>query len=589
MLGAVKANGYPGYKTGILPILENLGCNPEDILSYEEYVAAVRKDSSAALSAILKPVLNLLEEIYTDPVNKVFEILPNLLYFINNDGLQVCVENTAQAIFVLLDTVRPIYSIDFSLNLDLTQLVIDALAGLKINGEPVNLKIPFLYDLNMLTVGTVTPYTSKSGETAYRLENVDKADFVTVILRNVVEIAFYEDNINSVADLIANKVGMNDQLKQSLRDVLNTFAKMYQEDNGVDKILSATYTIFKGTDQAADGAIGALKDFNERWNAVFQALYNSGNEDLANLAKLADKLLDMITLGFVTGDGVGTNGLIKFFERLIALFQRKVTDISIDRTEAAVYEGETTKLTVSLKPSIAKNKDVVWASANEAVATVDGGVVTAVAPGNTMITATSVDGGFEVSCVIHVRANKAQLEEIIQRVQNAGLQEADMTAEQWATLTQALEAAQVALDHTYASQKAVDEARDALTAAYLAVNRSTKLENVAITSNGAPVEGEVLYVKVPWTKRWDAVPVEVGLQTNEGVELKSVKWSYANWSDKDQQATIESPDAETTLIRAIYGVGPRSCWIKVTVEDVYGNTATSAPIKVRFYNYDWQK
>lgn len=589
VLGAVKANGYPGYKTGILPILENLGCNPEDILSYEEYVAAVRKDSSAALSAILKPVLNLLEEIYTDPVNKVFEILPNLLYFINNDGLQVCVENTAQAIFVLLDTVRPIYSIDFSLNLDLTQLVINALAGLKINGEPVNLKIPFLYDLNMLTVGTVTPYTSKSGETAYRLENVDKADFVTVILRNVVEIAFYEDNINSVADLIANKVGMNDQLKQSLRDVLNTFAKMYQEDNGVDKILSATYTIFKGTDQAADGAIGALKDFNERWNAVFQALYNSGNEDLANLAKLADKLLDMITLGFVTGDGVGTNGLIKFFERLIALFQRKVTDISIDRTEATVYEGEMTKLTVSLKPSIAKNKDVVWASANEAVATVDGGVVTAVAPGNTMITATSVDGGFEVSCVIHVRANKTQLEEIIQRVQNAGLQEADMTAEQWATLTQALEAAQVALDHTYASQKAVDEARDALTAAYLAVNRSTKLENVAITSNGAPVEGEVLYVKVPWTKRWNAVPVEVGLQTNEGVELKSVKWSYANWSDKDQQATIESPDAETTLIRAIYGVGPRSCWIKVTVEDVYGNTATSAPIKVRFYNYDWQK
>lgn len=589
VLGAVKANGYPGYKTGILPILENLGCSPEDILSYEEYVAAVRKDSSAALSAILKPVLNLLEEIYTDPVNKVFEILPNLLYFINNDGLQVCVENTAQAIFVLLDTVRPIYSVDFSLNLDLTQLVIDALAGLKINGEPVNLKIPFLYDLNMLTVGTVTPYTSKSGETAYRLENVDKADFVTVILRNVVEIAFYEDNINIVADLIANKVGMSDQLKQSLRDVLNTFAKMYQEDNGVDKILSATYTIFKGTDQAADGAIGALKDFNERWNAVFQALYDSGNEDLANLAKLADKLLDMITLGFVTGDGVGTNGLIKFFDRLIALFQRKVTDISIDRTEATVYEGETTKLTVSLKPSTAKNKDVVWASTNEAVATVDGGVVTAVAPGNTMITATSVDGGFEVSCVIHVRANKAQLEEIIQRVQNAGLQEADMTAEQWAALTQALEAAQVALDHTYASQKAVDEACDALTAAYLAVNRSTKLENVAITSNGAPVEGEVLYVKVPWTKRWDAVPVEVGLQTNEGVELKRVQWSYANWSEKNQQATIESPDAETTLIRAIYGVGPRSCWIKVTVEDVYGNTATSAPIKVRFYNYDWQK
>lgn len=589
VLGVVKANGYPGYKTGIIPILESLGCNPDDIMSYDAYVAAVKEDSSVALSAILTPVLNLLEEIYTNPVNKVFEILPNLLYFINNDGLQVCVENTAQAVFVLLDTVRPIYSLDFSLNLDLTQLVIDALAGLEIDGQPVNLKIPFLYDLNMLTVGTVTPYTSKSGETAYRLENVDQADFVTMILRNVVEIAFYEDNINIVADLIANKVGMSEDLQKSLREVLNTFAQMYKEDNGVDKILGAFYTIFKGTDQTADGAIGALKDFNERWNAVFQKLYDSGNQDLIDLANLADKLLDMITLGFVTGDGVGTNGLVKFFERLVALFQRKVTDISIDRTEATVYEGETTKLTVSLKPSTAKNKDVVWASSNENVATVENGVVTAVAPGNAMITATSVDGGFEVSCVVHVRANKAQLEEIVQRVQNAGLTEADMTAEQWAALTEALEAAQAALENTYASQQKVNAACTALTDAYLAVNRSAKLESVAIAQNGTAVNGEVLYVKVPWTKRWNDVPVQVGVQTNEGVEIKSVKWSYANWSAKDQQATIESPDSETTLIRAIYGVGPRSCWIQVTVEDVYGNTVTSKPIKVRFYNYDWQK
>lgn len=589
VLGAVKANGYPGYKTGVIPILESLGCNPDDIMSYDDYAAAVKEDSSVALSAILTPVLNLLEEIYTDPVNKVFEILPNILYFINNGGLQVCVENTAQAIFVLLDTVRPVYDLEFSLNLDLTQIIIDALAGLEIDGEPINLKIPFLYDFNMLTVGTVTPYSSKSGEKAYRLENIDQADFVTVILRNVVELAFYEDNINIVADLIANKMGMSEDLKKGLRDVLNTFAKMYKEDNGVDKILSAAYTIFKGADQTTDGAIGALKDFNERWNAVFQKLYDSGNEDLVNLATWADKILDMITLGFVTGDGVGTNGLVKFFERLVALFQRKVTDISIDRTEATVYEGETTKLTVSLKPSTAKNKDVVWASSNENVATVENGVVTAVAPGNAMITATSVDGGFEVSCVVHVRANKAQLEEIVQRVQNAGLTEADMTAEQWTTLTVALEDAQAALDNTYASQQKVNAAYTALTDAYLAVNHSAKLESVAIAQNGTAVNGEVLYVKVPWTKRWNDVPVQVGVQTNEGVEIKSVKWSYANWSAKDQQATIESPDSETTLIRAIYGVGPRSCWIQVTVEDVYGNTVTSKPIKVRFYNYDWQK
>lgn len=152
------------HKTGVIRSSKASAATRTDIMSYDDYAAAVKEDSSVALSAILTPVLNLLEEIYTDPVNKVFEILPNILYFINNGGLQVCVENTAQAIFVLLDTVRPIYDLEFSLNLDLTQIIIEALAGLEINGEPVNLKIPFLYDFNMLTVGTVTPYTSKSGE-----------------------------------------------------------------------------------------------------------------------------------------------------------------------------------------------------------------------------------------------------------------------------------------------------------------------------------------------------------------------------------------------------------------------------------------
>ena len=35
VLGVVKANGYPGYKTGVIPILESLGCNPDDIMSYD--------------------------------------------------------------------------------------------------------------------------------------------------------------------------------------------------------------------------------------------------------------------------------------------------------------------------------------------------------------------------------------------------------------------------------------------------------------------------------------------------------------------------------------------------------------------------
>lgn len=585
VLGAVKANGYPGYKTGVIPILESLGCNPDDIMSYDDYAAAVKEDSSVALSAILTPVLNLLEEIYTDPVNKVFEILPNILYFINNGGLQVCVENTAQAIFVLLDTVRPVYDLEFSLNLDLTQIIIDALAGLEIDGEPINLKIPFLYDFNMLTVGTVTPYSSKSGEKAYRLENIDQADFVTVILRNVVELAFYEDNINIVADLIANKMGMSEDLKKGLRDVLNTFAKMYKEDNGVDKILGAAYTIFKGTDGAADGAIGSLKDFNERWNAVFQKLYDSGNQDLIDLAKWADSVLDFLSFGFITGDGVGTNGLIDFFERLIAFFQGKVTDVSIDRTSANMLQGEQLTLNLSFKPVTVKNKNAAWASSNERVATVVNGVVTAVGPGDAEITATTEDGGFTVSCVVRVRADKTALNEAIALVKGT-----ELTAEQQAQISEVLAEAEMIAASELANQTSVDAACEALTAAFRALDLGTAVTSVAITQNGAAV-GEVVYQKVSWTKRWNSTPVTLGVAINDGATVKSITWQYANWSVDDPEADIEpAADGMTAVIRAKNSVvGAHSCWIQVTVEDIYGNTVTSDPVKVRFYNYDWQK
>lgn len=452
-------------------------------------------------------------------------------------------------------------------------------------GEPVNLKIPFLYDFNMLTVGTVTPYTSKSGEKAYRLENIDQADFVTVILRNVVELAFYEDNINIVADLIANKMGMSEDLKKGLRDVLNTFAKMYKEDNGVDKILGAAYTIFKGTDVAADGAIGSLKDFNERWNAVFQKLYDSGNQDLIDLAKWADSVLDFLSFGFITGDGVGTNGLIDFFERLIAFFQGKVTDVSIDRTSANMLQGEQLTLNLSFKPVTVKNKNAAWASSNERVATVVNGVVTAVGPGDAEITATTEDGGFTVSCVVRVRADKTALNEAIALVKGT-----ELTAEQQAQISEVLAEAEMIAASELANQTSVDAACEALTAAFRALDLGTAVTSVAITQNGAAV-GEVVYQKVSWTKRWNSTPVTLGVAINDGATVKSITWQYANWSVDDPEADIEpAADGMTAVIRAKNSVvGAHSCWIQVTVEDIYGNTVTSDPVKVRFYNYDWQK
>ena len=54
-------------------------------------------------------------------------------------------------------------------------------------------------------------------------------------------------------------------------------------------------------------------------------------------------------------------------------------------------EGDTQTLSATVKPDDATDKTVTWSSSNTAVATVDGGKVTAVAPGTATITAKAGD------------------------------------------------------------------------------------------------------------------------------------------------------------------------------------------------------
>lgn len=59
-----------------------------------------------------------------------------------------------------------------------------------------------------------------------------------------------------------------------------------------------------------------------------------------------------------------------------------VKEIELNETELTLAVGETFQLTAAIKPSYANNKNVVWSSKNEQVATVnETGLVTAIAGG----------------------------------------------------------------------------------------------------------------------------------------------------------------------------------------------------------------
>lgn len=83
----------------------------------------------------------------------------------------------------------------------------------------------------------------------------------------------------------------------------------------------------------------------------------------------------------------------------------KVTGITLNKTTASVVKGKTVALTATVTPTNATNKNVTWKSSNSKVAKVDekSGVVTAVAAGTAIITATAADdSGVKATCKITV-------------------------------------------------------------------------------------------------------------------------------------------------------------------------------------------
>jgi uncharacterized protein YjdB len=84
----------------------------------------------------------------------------------------------------------------------------------------------------------------------------------------------------------------------------------------------------------------------------------------------------------------------------VAIF---VTGVTLDReTLALTFGGDDGTLTATVAPATATDKTLIWISSNEEVATVEGGVVTAVSGGTATITAITTDGGFMAECEVTV-------------------------------------------------------------------------------------------------------------------------------------------------------------------------------------------
>ena len=128
----------------------------------------------------------------------------------------------------------------------------------------------------------------------------------------------------------------------------------------------------------------------------------------------SDTSIVRVNNGTITGEKVGTaivtartsNGKeakcsVKVTAKKTVIEEVEVKKIVLDKESATLNEGEKVKLTATIVPSNAKNKQVTWTSSDTSKATVSNGEVIAKKGGNVTITAKS-SNGYTATCKITI-------------------------------------------------------------------------------------------------------------------------------------------------------------------------------------------
>lgn len=135
-------------------------------------------------------------------------------------------------------------------------------------------------------------------------------------------------------------------------------------------------------------------------NATDAVVWSSGNK---NVATVENGVVTAVAGGTATITAASaSDATIKAECVVTVLAPIAVTGVTLNKTATTLLVGWKETLTATVAPEDATNKDIVWSSSDESVATVENGVVTAVAKGTADITVTTVDGNHQATCKVKV-------------------------------------------------------------------------------------------------------------------------------------------------------------------------------------------
>lgn len=332
---AVTIFGSEGYAYGIIPLLEALGC--DTVLTPAEYKAAIAADPTAAITSIIDPLFDRIDEIAADPVNEVLELLPAAIYFVNSNGLDTAVKNVVNSIDTVLVGLEPLVGVTSVVDLlgvDLSTYNFDYLFDMLLDmAAESGFELTEIAGnaINELTIGRVVSYQSKNGETYYTMQYAsdrDKADMVTVLLRLIVDFVTMEENIKVFESMLADVITDEDTYK-SVCSILESVAAAASEDPNLGKGMAVVFYLFLALDKTAEGADDIYHDVTNSWEFILHQLETSEDPALRNFGKtLKNALNKYFGADYEVGDKEDIideekdTGISAFFKAIKEFFQK---------------------------------------------------------------------------------------------------------------------------------------------------------------------------------------------------------------------------------------------------------------------------
>ena len=186
----------------------------------------------------------------------------------------------------------------------------------------------------------------------------------------------------------------------------------YVDDEGVEKYFALGYRLklTDGTYRYVWRLKGAFSNIPDETSTTESDSVDTNNQ---SVVYTGNKTLYSFEAGNIKGrakavvidERDGLADVSGFFSQVVtpdnvaSLAKATTTAISLSSSSESIVKDETATITATTTPS---GQHVTWSSSNPAVATVAGGVITAVAVGTAVITATS--GNYSASCAVTVTA-----------------------------------------------------------------------------------------------------------------------------------------------------------------------------------------